>query len=217
MQLKPKLHQLWRIALWFGKLQLGVFLKMVGVFWLEHVVPPRGNSLWSVLLLPPCDQIACYMLTKQPMSIRPVNSQCSRHRSLYQDLMHSGCCGTVVPNVCLQAFSLFPFPTLLDQRPVHRLASTGLSHYLWHLWSWRHLIWGWYFPKVYAETPPENLSVSQGRLRRFKGKLNSPLLPTIYPPREYNSVDENWSYTSQKILKATNNFIPHRIRSLGGR
>ena len=53
MQLKPKLHQLWRIALCFGnyKLQLSVFLKTVWVFWPERVVPPRGNSLWTVLLI----------------------------------------------------------------------------------------------------------------------------------------------------------------------
>ena len=43
-------------------------------------------------------------------------------RSLHQDLMHSGCCGTVVLNVCLQAFSSFPLPSSpIDQRPVHRL------------------------------------------------------------------------------------------------
>ena len=53
MQLKPKLHQLWRIALCFGnyKLQLSVFVKTVWVFWPERVVPPRGNSLWTVLLI----------------------------------------------------------------------------------------------------------------------------------------------------------------------
>ena len=39
VQLKPKLHQLWRIALWLGKLQPSVFLKIVWVFWLERVVP----------------------------------------------------------------------------------------------------------------------------------------------------------------------------------
>ena len=33
------------------------------------------------------------------------------NRSLHQDLMHSGCRGTAVPNVCLQAFSLFPLPS----------------------------------------------------------------------------------------------------------
>ena len=43
------------------------------------------------------------------------------NRSLHQDLMHSGYRGTAVTNVCLQAFSLFPHPTPLDQRPVHRL------------------------------------------------------------------------------------------------
>ena len=40
VQLKPKLHQLWRIALWLGKLQPSVFLKIVWVFWLERIVPP---------------------------------------------------------------------------------------------------------------------------------------------------------------------------------
>ena len=34
-------------------------------------------------------------------------------------------------------------------------------------------------------------------------------------PGEYNvTVHKNWSYISQKILKATNNFIPNRIRTL---
>ena len=58
VELKPKLHQLWRIALCFGnyKLQLSVFLKTVWVFWPERVVPHRGNSLWTVLLLPLYDQ-----------------------------------------------------------------------------------------------------------------------------------------------------------------
>ena len=45
----------------------------------------------------------------------------NRSSSLHQDLMHSGYRGTAVTNVCLQAFSLFPHPTPLDQRPVHRL------------------------------------------------------------------------------------------------
>ena len=39
VQLKPKLHQLWRIALWLSKLQPSVFLQIVWVFWLEHLVP----------------------------------------------------------------------------------------------------------------------------------------------------------------------------------
>ena len=51
------------------------------------------------------------------------------NKNLHQDLMHSGCRGTAVPNVCLQAFSLFPFPSsLLDQRPVHRLHLCGRGH-----------------------------------------------------------------------------------------
>ena len=44
------------------------------------------------------------------------------NKNLHQDLMHSGCRGTAVPNVCLQAFSLFALPSSpLDKRPVHRL------------------------------------------------------------------------------------------------
>ena len=40
VQIKPKLHQLWRIALWLGKFHLSVFLNIVWVFWLERVVRP---------------------------------------------------------------------------------------------------------------------------------------------------------------------------------
>ena len=40
VQLKPKLHQLWRIALWLGKLPPSVFLKMVWAFGLKRLVPP---------------------------------------------------------------------------------------------------------------------------------------------------------------------------------
>ena len=40
VQLKLKLHQLRRIALWLGKLQLSVFLKIVRFFWLEPAVLP---------------------------------------------------------------------------------------------------------------------------------------------------------------------------------
>ena len=32
--------------------------------------------------MPLCDQIACYVPTEKPMSIRPVNSQCSRQEEL---------------------------------------------------------------------------------------------------------------------------------------
>ena len=54
-------------------------------------------------------------------------------RSLLQDLMQSWCHGTTVPNVCLQALTLFlPCPcnffTLSPNRePVHRLLSTSPS------------------------------------------------------------------------------------------
>ena len=50
VQLKLKLHQLWRTALWLSKLQLSVFLK--GSVSLLN----KLNSLWTVLLLPLCNQ-----------------------------------------------------------------------------------------------------------------------------------------------------------------
>ena len=86
VQLKPKLHQLWRIALWLGKLQLWVFLKKVWVFYLKSVVHAlvinKLNSLWTVLLLPLCEQIACFVPTVKPTLIRPVNSHCSDQQEL---------------------------------------------------------------------------------------------------------------------------------------
>ena len=71
----------------------------------------------------------CHSVIKSRATCRP-KSRCQSdqstvsvlaNRSLHQDLMHSGYRGTAVTNVCLQAFSLFPRPTPLDQRPVHRL------------------------------------------------------------------------------------------------
>ena len=64
VQIKPKLHQLWRIALWLSKFHLSVFVKIVWISWLERIVPPlefvlnKLNSLWRVLLLPLWEQIA---------------------------------------------------------------------------------------------------------------------------------------------------------------
>ena len=57
---------------------------------------------------------------RSPTGITPLGIY--PNKNLHQDLMHSGCRGTAVPNVCLQAFSLFPLSSSpLDQRPVHRL------------------------------------------------------------------------------------------------
>ena len=51
------------------------------------------------------------------------------NRSLHEDLMHSGCHGTAVPDVCLQAFSLFPLPSSpRDQRGVHSLDLLDLDN-----------------------------------------------------------------------------------------
>ena len=60
----------------------------------------------------------CHFLIKSRATCRP-KSRCQSdlstvsvlaNRGLHQNLMHSGCRGTAVPNVCLQAFSLFPSP-----------------------------------------------------------------------------------------------------------
>ena len=68
----------------------------------------------------------CHSVIKSRATCRP-KSRCQSdlstvsvlaNKSLHQDLIHSGYRGTAVPNVCLQAFSLFPLPTPLDQRPV---------------------------------------------------------------------------------------------------
>ena len=70
------------------------------------------KSLATCLLLVP---------TKKAMSTVGVLAS----RSLHRNLMHSGCRGTAVPKVCLQAFPLFSLPSSpledLDRRPVHRL------------------------------------------------------------------------------------------------
>ena len=60
-----------------------------------------------------------------------VNQTCVlANGSLHQDLMHSGCCGTTVPNVCLQALTLcllsyrnfFTFSP--NREPLQRLSQT---------------------------------------------------------------------------------------------
>ena len=80
MQLNLKLHQLWIIALSLNRFQLSVFLKIIWVFWLEHVSISflgihflsfpfvsisflgnsfwmiKLNSIWTVLLLPLCEE-----------------------------------------------------------------------------------------------------------------------------------------------------------------
>ena len=129
VQLKPKLHQLWRIALWLGKLQPSVFFKDSVSLLTETLSSSLGNSFWTSLTV---FGVICYFhfVIKTRVTCLPKSrcqSDLSRvsvlaNKNLRQDLMHSGCRGTAVPNVCLQAFSLFPLPSSpLDQRPVHRL------------------------------------------------------------------------------------------------
>ena len=103
--------------------------KIVWVFWLERV-----NSFWTSFTMFTVFGVFCYchFVIKSRATCRP-KSRCQSdlstvsvlaNKSLHQDLMHSTCCGTAVPNVCLQAFSLFPLPSSpLDQRPVHVLAN----------------------------------------------------------------------------------------------
>ena len=43
------MHQLWIIALWLSRLKLIVFLKIIWVFWLEHVISFLGNTFWMSL------------------------------------------------------------------------------------------------------------------------------------------------------------------------
>ena len=110
VQLKPKLHQLWRQFESFDR--SAQFLPVVIVFGLFCY---------------------CHSVIKSRATCRP-KSRCQSdlstvsvlaNKNLHQDLMHSGCRGTAVPNVCLQAFSLFPLPTPLNQRPVHRIPRSG--------------------------------------------------------------------------------------------
>ena len=98
-QLKPKLHQLWGIALWVDKLQPSVFRKIVWVFWLERVVPPLVIAYEQE-----CFGVFCYFhfVIKTRATCRP-KSRCQSdlstvsvlaNKNLHQDLMHSGCRGT---------------------------------------------------------------------------------------------------------------------------
>ena len=91
------------------------FQREFWVFWPERVVPPNGNSLWTVLLLPLCDQIACYVPTEKPMSIRPVNSQCSRQWELASGSDAQRVLWNGGPK-CLST-GLFGFPSSYPARP----------------------------------------------------------------------------------------------------
>ena len=91
-----------------------------------------GNSFWTSITV---FGVFCYFhfVIKTLATCRPKSRFQSdlstvsvlANNNLHQNLMHSGCRWTAVPNVCLQAFSLFPLPSSpLDQRPVHRLISS---------------------------------------------------------------------------------------------
>ena len=60
------------------------------------------------------------------------------NRSLHQDLLHSGCRGTTVPNVCLQALSLFsPFHPFPKQSVCSRAKTTRIARAKWSK-RWPH-------------------------------------------------------------------------------
>ena len=108
MQLKPKLHQLWRIALCL-------------VFFKDSLSLLTGARKFLPVVIVFGLFCYCHSVIKSGATCRP-KSRCQSdlstvsvlaNRSLHQDLMHSGCRGTAAPKVCPQAFSLFPLPTPL--------------------------------------------------------------------------------------------------------
>ena len=64
------------------------------------------------------------------------------------------------------------------------------------------------FPRSSSRTPPPGKSISFVGLKASLTTLSSDYLST-HP--ECNTVNDNWSYISQKILEATDNFIPHEM------
>ena len=115
-----------------------------------HVVPPLVIAFWTSITV--FGVFCCFHFGIKSRATCRLKSRCQSDlstvsvlakKSLHQDLMHSGCRGTVVPNVCLQAFSLVPLPSFpLDQRPVHSL-------------FWMSLYKGFlaYFVYLYRESP----------------------------------------------------------------
>ena len=83
------------------------------------------------MLFPLCDQTRATCRPKSRCQSDLSTVSVLTNKNLHQDLMHSGCHGTAVPNVCLRAFWLFPLPSSpLDQRPVHKLFRSSLTRVL---------------------------------------------------------------------------------------
>ena len=88
---------------------------------LEIIKRPVYKQLFKSNCMLRVDQKSDVNKTCQQSLFSPI------YRSLHQDLMHSGCCGTTVSNVCLQAPTLsLPSPHDFFTRspnrdPVHRL------------------------------------------------------------------------------------------------
>ena len=118
VQIKPKLHKLWRIALCLGKFHLSVFL---WVFWLERVVPPLVIAFEQQSL--ECFVIATLRTNRVLRADRKADVNQTSQQSVFSPIgtcIRIWCTVGVVErrsqnNVCLQAFSLFPLPSsLLD-------------------------------------------------------------------------------------------------------
>ena len=75
------------------------------------------------------------------------------NRSLHQDLMHSGCRETMVPNVCLWVLTLsLPYPRdfftlFLNREPVHRLKKS----WNWKCQTLKKTLWS--FPAIESGVP----------------------------------------------------------------
>ena len=116
---------------------------------LVGVISPlmQDHSLWLKKLTSQAPEVAMLEIIRRPVYKRlfksnrmlrvdqksNVNKTCQQslfspiYRSLHQGLMHSGCCGTTISNVCLQAPTLsLPSPHDFftrspNREPVHRL------------------------------------------------------------------------------------------------
>ena len=114
VQIKPKLHKLWRIALCLGKFHLSVFL---WVFWLERVVPPLVIAFEQQSL--ECFVIATLRTNRVLRADRKADVNQTSQQSVFSPIgacIRIWCTAGVVErrsqnNVCLQAFSLFPLHT----------------------------------------------------------------------------------------------------------
>ena len=68
------------------------------------------------------------------------------------------------------------------------------------------------FPRRSRRTPPRKIyQFHKGDFVGLKASLTTLSSDYLSTNPECNTVDENWSYISQKILEATDNFVPHKM------